>query len=45
MVKAASEGFGLKAMAMDYNKPLSPWMFVDATLERLSGNAQARLQT
>ena len=31
MVKAASEGLGLKAMTMDYNKPLSPWMFVDAT--------------
>ena len=31
MVKAASEGLGLKAMTMDYKKPLSPWMFVDAT--------------
>ena len=31
MVKAASEGLGLMAMTMDYNKPLSPWMFVDAT--------------
>ena len=31
MVKVASEGFGLKAMTMDYRKPLSPWMFVDAT--------------
>ena len=29
MVKAASEGLGLKAMTMDYNKPLSSWMFVD----------------
>ena len=24
MVKAASEGLGLKAMTMDYHKPLSP---------------------
>ena len=31
MVKAASEGLGLKAMTEDYNQPLSPWMFVDAT--------------
>ena len=31
MVKAASEGLGLKAMTMDYNMPLSPWMFDDAT--------------
>ena len=31
MVKAASEGLGLKAMTMDYHKPLSPWMFVDST--------------
>ena len=31
MSRAASEGFDLKAMTMDYNKPLSPWMFVDAT--------------
>ena len=31
MVKAASEGLGLKAMTMDYHKPLDPWMFVDAT--------------
>ena len=32
MVKAASQGLGLKAMIMDYNKPLNPWMFVDATV-------------
>ena len=31
MVKAASEGLGLKAMTEDYKQPLSPWMFVDAT--------------
>ena len=31
MVKAVSEGLGLKAMTMDYHKPLDPWMFVDAT--------------
>ena len=31
MAKAASKGLGLKAMTMDYDKPLSPWMFVDAT--------------
>ena len=31
MVKAASEAPGLKATAMDYRKPLSPKMFVDAT--------------
>ena len=30
MVKATSEGFGLKAMTMDYRKPLSPWISVDA---------------
>ena len=31
MVKASSEGLGLKAMTEDYHKPLSPWMLVDAT--------------
>ena len=31
MVKGASEGLGLKAMTEDYNKPLSPWIYVDAT--------------
>ena len=31
MDRAASEGFGLKAMTEDFHKPLSPWMFVDAT--------------
>ena len=31
MVKAVSEGLGLKAMTEDYNKALSPRMFVDAT--------------
>ena len=31
MVTAASVGLGLKAITMNYNKPLSPWMFVDAT--------------
>ena len=31
MVKVASEGLGLKAMTEDYRKPLSPWMYVDAT--------------
>ena len=31
MVKAASEGLGLKAMKEDYTQPLGPWMFVDAT--------------
>ena len=31
MVNAASEGLGLKAMTMDYRKPLSLWMFIDAT--------------
>ena len=31
MVKAASEGLGLKAMTMDYHNPHSPWMFVEAT--------------
>ena len=31
MVKAAPQGFGLNAMIMDYNKPLTSWMFVDAT--------------
>ena len=32
MVKAASEGLGFKAMTdEDYRKPLSPWMYVDAT--------------
>ena len=30
MVKAASEGLGLKART-EYNKPLNAWMFVDAT--------------
>ena len=30
-VKAASDGLGLKATTMDYNKPLSPSMCVDAT--------------
>ena len=28
MVKAASEGLGLKDMTEDYNRPLSPWMYV-----------------
>ena len=31
MVKAASEGLVLKAMTEDYLRPLSPWMYVDAT--------------
>ena len=31
MVMAASEGLGLKAMTEDYRRPLSPWMYVDAT--------------
>ena len=31
MVKAASHGLGLKAMTDDSKKPLSPWMYVDAT--------------
>ena len=31
MVKAASEGFTLKAMTEDYHKTLSLWMFVDVT--------------
>ncbi len=31
MVKAASEGLGFKAMTEDYRKPLSPWMYADAT--------------
>ena len=31
MVKAASEGLGLKAVTEDYIKPLSPWMYVGTT--------------
>ena len=31
MVKAASEGLGLKAMTADYQTLFSPWMFVGAT--------------
>ena len=31
MVEAASEGLGLEAMTEDYKRPLSPWMYVDAT--------------
>ena len=31
MVKAASEGLGLRAMTADYGDPLPPWMYVDAT--------------
>ena len=31
MVKAASEGLGLKAMTEDFESKTDPWMFVDAT--------------
>ena len=31
MVKAASEGMGLKAMAEDFKQNIEPWLYVDAT--------------
>ena len=31
MVKAASEGLGLRAMCLDYGSDLRPWLYVDAS--------------